>query len=144
MAEARRGQVISTLRRVQLFSDCSNEELALVESLLSPVEMGADAALLHQGEPGRQFFVITQGYARVKRGSTDLGVVGPGSFVGEMALLHATATSAAVTAITPVTAYMIDRQHFQLVIDRVPSIGEKVRRTAAQRASEISGYGATR
>jgi len=136
MAEPRGEPVISTLRRVHLFSDCGDEELALVESLLSRVEVDADAALLRQGEPGRHFFVITHGYARVRRDRTDLGVVGPGSFVGEMALLHATTTSAAVTAITPLTAYVIDRQQFQLVIDRVPSIDDKVRQTAAQRASE--------
>jgi CRP/FNR family transcriptional regulator, cyclic AMP receptor protein len=144
MAEARGGQLRSTLRRVQLFSDCSGEELALTESLLTRVDVSAGTAILSQGQPGRQFFVITQGYARVTRNDTEVGVVGPGSFVGEMALLNATTTSAAVTAITALTAYVLEPSQFQLLIEQVPSVDAKVRRAASERASDPGAQGATR
>jgi CRP-like cAMP-binding protein len=124
---------------VALFGDCSEEELALVGSMLARVDVVPGTILIHQGGADRRFFVITEGYASVSRSGTDLGTVGPGSFVGEMALLNDRPRSAAVTAITPMTVWAIDPDPFHRLLDQVPSVAEKVRRVGLERAAFHDG-----
>ena len=43
--------------------------------------------LIREGERGREFFVIVTGEVEVRRKGRKMATLGPGSFVGEMALL---------------------------------------------------------
>jgi CRP-like cAMP-binding protein len=130
----------AALRRVALFSACGDEELELIDSSLTRVAVEVAASLCEQGGSVRRFFVIFEGYARVCRDGDQLGIVGPGSFVGEMALLNRRPPSASVTAITPMTMCVLEEEQFLALIDRVPCVAEKVRRTAMDR-TEVPNAG---
>ena len=43
--------------------------------------------LIREGERGREFFVIVSGEVEVRRKGRKVATLGPGSFVGEIALL---------------------------------------------------------
>jgi CRP/FNR family cyclic AMP-dependent transcriptional regulator len=122
-------QAAAALRRVAMFGGCSDEELALIGSLLVRVEVAAGTVVIHEGGADRRFFVIASGYARVSRDGTDLGVIGPGSFVGEMALLNDGPPAAAVTAATPLTMWALDSEQFPTRLDHVRGVAERVRQT---------------
>src|SRR4029077_18165040 len=73
--------------------------------------------LVREGGPGRQFFVIERGRAVVTRGGHKLGTLRPGSYTGEMALLHSTTASATVTAVTPLVVRVFDRGAFEALLE---------------------------
>ena len=127
--------MIRTLRRVALFSDCTEDELRDVATLLDRISVPKGTRLLRQDDASRQFFVILSGYARITRDGVSLGTVGPGSFVGEMALLSGKLPSATVTSLTTMEVCTLGAAGFQMLLDRVPPLGERVQRTAVDRAA---------
>ena len=122
-----------TLGEVPLFADCSATELEGISSLLTAVDVRAGTPLLREDEHDWQFIVIAEGYAQVTRGGRDVAVVGPGTFIGEIALLERVPRSATVTAVTPLTVYVANAAEFATLLDLAPSVAEKVRATAASR-----------
>ena len=69
----------------------------------------AGEALLVLGCEGNSMFFIQEGEVTVARGEANLAVLGPGSAIGEMALLDPAPRSATVRANGPVTAIELDR-----------------------------------
>lgn len=124
-----------TLGRVALFSDCTEDELRDIAALLGHISVPKGTRLLGQDDPSRRFFIILRGYARVTRDGVNLGTVGPGSFVGEMALLSGKLPSATVTSLTTMELCTLGEAGFQMLLERVPSLVESVQRTAAARAA---------
>jgi RimJ/RimL family protein N-acetyltransferase len=97
---------------------------------------------MRQGEPGDRFMLIVDGEAAVTRQrggrAVDVGALGPGSIVGELALLQSGERSATVTATTPLTALTGDADTFVLLAD-APGVREHFGRIAAQRLAANAG-----
>ena len=133
-----------TLRDLAVFADCTDAELERVGGLLTQVRLPEGTVLLHQGATDHQFLVLAEGQARVVRWSDDsaeqLAVLGPGDFVGELALLDRQPRMATVVAVTPVVAYASTLIEFNAILVVAPSVRAKVlavaeARRAANRAA---------
>jgi CRP-like cAMP-binding protein len=129
-------RVVADLSRLALFQERDESELADLASMLSSVDAPAGSVLAQQGEPATSFLVVVSGEAVVVRddGETErqVGMVGPGSIVGELSVLRAAPRSATVTATGPVTGYAGDAHAFSTLLD-VPGVAARVARTARQR-----------
>ena len=92
--------------------------------------IGANEALMREGEPGQAAFVVARGEVRVSRGSGDeaveLALLGPGSIVGEMALVTDAARAATVTATRGALVLEAPRAALDAAAREVPAIGEQV------------------
>lgn len=98
-------------------------------SAASPfVEFAAGAALLQQGEPARAMYILETGRVEVSRDGVVLGELGPGEFVGEMAIVQDQPHSATVTARTAVRALELDQAAFHAVLRANPEVGVQVMR----------------
>lgn len=62
-----------------------------------------------------------------------LAILGPGDFVGEMALLDRVPRSATVTTLTPVTVYACNIREFFTLLRVAPSVATKITQAAAER-----------
>lgn len=115
----------------------SPDELQLVESALSAVAVDRGAVLMHEGSPGDDLMIIAEGCARVTRNVDDdareLAVLGRGAIVGEIALLHGTPRSATVTALTPMRAFVCDRDDIDQMSAALPALAGKIRSVALHR-----------
>jgi CRP/FNR family transcriptional regulator, cyclic AMP receptor protein len=128
-----RNDKVELLRGVSLFSACSGRELNRIASLADEIDVPPGRTLVRQGEPGREFFVIVEGKAKVSpRGKRALSL-GPGSGFGELALLDQGPRSATVTAETDMHLLVLDSRSFFSLIEEVPSVAGKVFRAMAQR-----------
>lgn len=123
------------LRRLELFAECSDAELELVQSLLTPVDGESGRVLFREGSAGREFVIIADGRVGVTRDQLPVAVLGPGAFVGELSLLKRTKRSATVTAMTPVTIYVCNPAEFAGLLSVAPSVARKITDVANSRTA---------
>ena len=78
---------IELIKAAPLFENCSKQELQSIAQIADELDIRAGKVLIREGERGREFFVIVTGEVEVRRKGRKMATLGPGSFVGEMALL---------------------------------------------------------
>ncbi|MHB1582430.1 MAG: cyclic nucleotide-binding domain-containing protein [Acidimicrobiales bacterium] len=132
------------LSRLDLFADCSRAELGRIALLVTRVTVPEGYVLIRQGGPGDEFMVLVDGTASVRRrtplGDDEVARLGPGDFVGEMALLPdrpGTRRTATVVAATDVTLAVCTPGEFRQILELAPSVAEKVQRSADRRGRRL-------
>ena len=128
-----RNDKVELLRGVSLFSACSGRELNRIASLADEIDVPPGRVLVRQDDPGREFFVIVEGKAKVSPRGKRAVELGPGSGFGELALLDQGPRSATVSAETDMHLLVLDSRSFFSLIEEVPSVAAKVFRAMAQR-----------
>lgn len=122
------------IRKVPLFAECSKQELAEVAHLADEIDLPEGSKLTREGSAGHEFVVLVEGTADVVHGDKVIAEIGPGDFVGEMALLTGEPRSATVVATSPVRALILAHHSFNALMADSPSVKEKVTRSAQERA----------
>jgi CRP-like cAMP-binding protein len=92
--------LVSTLKRVPLFSGVSDKDLKRLANSLSERTFPAGREIAIEGREGVGFFVIESGEASVSRGGEHIRKLGPGDYFGEMAVIDQGPRSATVVADT--------------------------------------------
>jgi CRP-like cAMP-binding protein len=124
---------IAAMERVPLFARCSKKELASIASLADEVDLPAGKVLTSEGDRGREFFVLLEGSAEVRRDGQELPPLGAGDFFGEIALVTDKARTATVTAASPMRALVITDRAFRELLRNSPEIQGKVLAAVADR-----------
>jgi CRP/FNR family cyclic AMP-dependent transcriptional regulator len=125
------------LASVSLFSTCTKKELQAVARAGDELVLPPGKVLCEQGTLGREAFVIISGTAEVRRNDQKVATVGPGTCVGELALLDHGPRTATVVAESEITALVIGVREFASIIDEVPSISHKLLRALAARIRDL-------
>jgi CRP/FNR family transcriptional regulator, cyclic AMP receptor protein len=123
------------LKQVPLFEGCSKADLARIGRVADEIDLPAGKELIRQNEPARQFFILTDGWAEVRRNGRKINTMGPGDFFGEIGLVNDRLTSASVTTIEPSRALVITRASFKALLRDSPAIQLKVLNALAQRVA---------
>jgi ABC-type multidrug transport system ATPase subunit/CRP-like cAMP-binding protein len=127
----------SVLRKVPTFSACSDDEIDILESSLSVVDVPAGEAIFREGEDGDSMYIIADGQVRIASDVASEKVVfahlGPGDFFGEMALLSGAPRSAAAIAGTRARLWRIGRQEMERIRANHPGIDSEITRILGQR-----------
>jgi CRP/FNR family transcriptional regulator, cyclic AMP receptor protein len=124
------------LRELDLFSEVSRSELAVIRKQLTRLKVKAGRVLVREGAIGNEFMILVNGMAEVTQGGRSIATIGRGDLVGEMALLQGHGhgrRNATVTAITDAEIYAGSPAEFRRIIEAAPSVAEKVKQTAASR-----------
>jgi CRP/FNR family transcriptional regulator, cyclic AMP receptor protein len=133
----RRRSIKEQLASVPLFAACSKRELGLISQLSTGVLVPADETLTQEGELGREFFIILDGRASVSQDGRKIGVLHPGDYFGEIALIEDSQRTATVVADTPMRLEVIERRDFARLLDEVPSLSRKLLRGMARIIEEL-------
>jgi CRP-like cAMP-binding protein len=131
---------LGTLEEVPLFDGLSKRHLRRVAKLARIRRFASGAAMVRAGEPGKSFFVLLDGNAKVVRPGARSRRLGIGDYFGEMALLDDAPRSADVVADGDVLALTIDRAGFTKLLRAEPQLAQVLLRTLAARlrAAEAS------
>jgi CRP-like cAMP-binding protein len=121
------------IKSVPLFEHCSKSDLAKIAAIADEIDLREGKALIKEGERGREFFVIVKGEVEVRRKGKQLATLGPGDFVGEMALLSKSPRTATVTALTPLDVLVITDRAFADLLNKMPDLWTKIARALAER-----------
>jgi CRP/FNR family cyclic AMP-dependent transcriptional regulator len=126
-------QKIDLIRKVPLFARCSRAELKEIAMLADEIDLKEGKEMTREGAPGREFFVLLEGTADVKKNSRRVNTLGPGDFFGEIALVSREPRTATVVATSPVRALVITEWSFRQLLDDTPRVKTKVMEAMAQR-----------
>jgi len=126
-------QKIDLIRRVPLFARCSKPELKEIAMLADEIDLRAGKELTRQGALGREFFVLLEGTADVKKDNSKVNTLGPGDFFGEIALVSREPRTATVISTSPVRALVITDRSFRRLLDDAPRVQTKVMEAMAER-----------
>lgn len=121
------------LAEMPLFADLP---LHAFEELVSDLEqwrVPADAVILREGEPGRSFFVIVSGEARVERDGKVLATLGRAELFGEMALLSKGPRTASVVADSACELFEVTSERIDDIKGRYPSVDGVLQRFCRER-----------
>jgi len=121
------------LKRIPLFSDIPDEELAQIATFAQEVSVEAGRQLVREGDFSYEFMAIEEGEAEVTREGEHLATLGPGDFFGEMGLLEKTLRNATVTAKTSMLVVTLTGWDLKRMERRVPKAIERVRQTIEAR-----------
>jgi CRP-like cAMP-binding protein len=129
----RKDAKIELLKRVPLFERCSKRELAQIASLADELDLPSARNLTREGQGGWEFIVLVEGEADVVRKGRVVNQLGPGDFVGEIALITAQPRTATVRTRGPSRVLVVSASGFRVLMRDVPSIQDKVMAALAAR-----------
>lgn len=124
------------VRRVPMFAELDDEEMAWVAGLATEFDVPAGFVLIEHGQAGSGMFIVTDGIVSIElpRGAIERGA---GEFVGELALLADGFTRVArVRAKTAVQGLAISRMAFAELLQREPRVAVKMLPVLAMRLAE--------
>jgi CRP/FNR family cyclic AMP-dependent transcriptional regulator len=124
------------IRKVPLFSQCTKKELAEVAHIADEIDLPAGKDLMREGERGREFFVLLEGNADVRKKKRKLAEMKAGDFFGEIALVSDAPRTATVTTTTPVRALVVTDRDFRTLLRHAPGIQLKVLQALADRLTD--------
>jgi CRP-like cAMP-binding protein len=122
------------LSKVPLFSRCSKRELARVARIAHEIVLPAGHTLISEdARVAYSFFVLIDGEAEVRRRSRRVSKLGPGDFVGELALILERPRTATVTLTAPSRLLSISAHNFRPMLMQSPEIQFKLLEALAER-----------
>ena len=134
----RKDAKVEILRRIPLFSRCSKAELGQVAGIADELSFGVEETLIKEGDRGREFFVIVEGTAEVRRRGRIVRALVDGDFFGEIALVAEMPRTATVSTTSPTRVLVIVDRDFKRLLRDSPSIQIKViEQLAARLAPEV-------
>jgi hypothetical protein len=125
------------LGELALFAGSTEAELRVFDRLAGEIWVERGADLIHEGARGVEFAVVAEGGVIVERGGRQLAMLGPGDFVGELALLDGRARTATVTAVARTRLLVLGVDEFAAVMRDVPSVRGAVEAAAAVRRDGV-------
>jgi CRP-like cAMP-binding protein len=129
----RKNAKIELLKRVPLFAGCSKRELGEIAAVADELDLPASRDLTREGASGREFLILVDGEADVVRKGRLVAGLGPGDFVGEIALVTGRPRSATVRTRGAARVLVLTAAGFRTLMRDVPSIQAKVMMALAQR-----------
>lgn len=126
-------QKVELLSKVPLLAGLDRKDLQQVAQICDEVDLPAGRVLMKQGAYAAEFFVIISGHVRVERDGQLLRDLGPGEFLGELALLADVARTATATCLDAGRFLVLGHREFHSLLTQYPSIQTSVMHAMAER-----------
>jgi hypothetical protein len=132
------------LKKIEIFSDLSINELAAVASVTEEAFFDAGETVFEEGERGNTLFLIVEGDVDVvkdyrKEKEIKLDSIGTGDYFGEMALFGDDRRSATIRVNRPARFLTLHKQELQEIVREYPQIALHVCRVLSMRIRHLHG-----
>ena len=134
----RRDAKVKLIGTVPLFARCSKRALQQIAAMADELDVPEGRQLTREGEAGSEFFIILEGTAEVRRRGRKIRTLGPGDFLGEIALVTRVPRTATVTATSPLDVLVITAREFRSLLEQAPAVQTKVLEALAERLAATS------
>jgi len=136
---------VDVLRRVPLFSNLQDEDLAVLATRFRERIYDAGAPVVSRGSAGSGFFVIAEGEAVVGTPDNPKARLRKHDFFGEISLIDGGRRSADITAETNMRCWGIAQREFRVFVRQHPEVAWTLLEVlvARLRAAESGAAGGT-
>lgn len=134
-------RVIENLRKVEILSGLSDDDLLQVAAICKALRVPEGRAIFNEGDEGDDLYVIHEGSVRVMISARNesgevapstINSLYPGQCFGELVLLNGISRIATVVAAEATTLIVMNEPDFRALCDANPRIGYTVMRNLAQ------------
>jgi CRP/FNR family cyclic AMP-dependent transcriptional regulator len=129
---------LAILRSVPLFVGLDDGELKAVGGLTTEVDVPAGHELAREETFGDEFYMILDGSVRIHRAGSTIRTLGPGDFLGEIALIDHGRRTASATAETDCRLLVLGHREFHSLLDAQPDIRVHVLEALARRVRQLA------
>jgi len=129
---------LEMLRRVPLLEGLGRKELEEVGRLCDEVDLPAGRVLMREGDSGDEFYLVLEGSVRVDRGGATVATLGPGQFLGEIALVDHGPRTATATCETACRLLVLGHREFNSVMASSQEVRTRVLTALAQRVRHLT------
>lgn len=126
------------LRGVRLFERCDDVDIDVIAQYMESLQIGAGQAIIRNGDLGDTLYLLLSGTAHVAQDGMTIRDLGPGDWVGELAILSPAPRSADVVANTDVEVAYLRGEELEVVLDVQPSVARSLLGALAERVRELS------
>ena len=99
----------------------------------NPLRFSDGEVVFREGDAADRMYIVREGEVELQRGGETIEKLGPGSIVGEMALVDPAPRSATVIARGECLLVGVDEETFRQLVQRVPGFALEVLRIVVRR-----------
>jgi MFS family permease len=124
---------LALVKESPLFAPLSMIALERVARRLHPEQVAAGVEIVHEGDPGDQFYLVEAGELEILQGTTVVNRLKAGDHFGEIALLRGTPRSATARAVTPSRLLRLESGDFLAAVTQHPTSSDRLESIVAAR-----------
>ena len=128
---------LDMLRHVPLFAGCKGKGLEQIGTLTDEVDVPDGYTLMREGAFAEEFFLIVDGRVRIERGGRPIRTLGPGDYLGEIALIDKGRRTATAITEGPAKLLVLSHQGFNSLLDQSPTIRLEIMTSLAERVRRL-------
>jgi diguanylate cyclase (GGDEF)-like protein len=119
------------LKKVSIFSDCTDRELAAIAAGLAEQKTAAGEIIFREGDEGSELYIVRRGLVKIDLRTTDgnekeIARFQPGNFFGEMSIVDDAPRSATCRALEESVLYRMHERDFYRVLETQPRAAIKI------------------
>jgi putative ABC transport system ATP-binding protein len=122
-------RICEFLRPIELFKTLTPPQLTDIAEKMSKRHYAAGETIIRKGDPGEDFFLVSDGEVEVIRADREVAHLGPGDFFGEVALISGEPRNATVVAEKAVDTYVLGKTDFEAALAASQSFRDQLYRT---------------
>jgi CRP-like cAMP-binding protein len=139
-----KSDLATTLRRVPLFTDLSEAELALIAERVVRRKYTAGMTVFSEGGVCRELMIVEEGMVRILKTASNgrqqlIGIERAGNSLAEVPVFDEGRYPATAEAVSDVSILQLDALHFRKICSQHPEVALKVIKVLAHRLRHLDG-----
>ena len=132
-------QISEVLKKVPFFRSLGKDGISFIVERLKFKPFDSEEVICKIGDPGDKMWIVISGNVKVivpgekANKDTVIAELGSGDYFGEMALLTGEPRSASVVTTEPSEMFILNKEDFDLIVERFPSITLSMGKIMSQR-----------
>jgi CRP-like cAMP-binding protein len=128
---------LDLIASVPLFAGLDKREIQFLGKIMDDVDVPDGKVLTREGARGGEFFIVLEGSILIQRDGKELNRLGPGDFLGEIALIDQGPRTATATAVGPARLMVLTSAAFASMLGQNPGVESKILRVLARRVRDL-------
>jgi CRP/FNR family transcriptional regulator, cyclic AMP receptor protein len=124
-------RLAAELAEMPLFAGLAPHQVEDVAGTILERRVKQGKAVIKEGQWGHEFLLVLEGEMEVRRGDRVVATKGPGTYIGELAVLDDTRRNATVVATTDVVVGSIEASLFAPLLSDIPVLADRIAATSA-------------
>jgi CRP-like cAMP-binding protein len=132
-------QIGEIIKNVPFFRSLGRDSIDFITEKLKYKQFAGNSIICKIGDPGDRMYIVLSGKVSVSAANGEvLAFIASGNYFGEMALLTGEPRSATVTAVSDTETFVLEKDAFDVILEKYPSISIAMSKIMSQRLRETN------